>query len=26
MYVNDRPLDKGIRDYSADMSVNQRGN
>ncbi|KAK1669456.1 hypothetical protein QYE76_057615 [Lolium multiflorum] len=24
MYVNDRPLDKGIRDYSADMSVNQR--
>jgi beta-glucosidase len=25
MYVNDRPLDEGIRDYSADMSVNQRG-
>lgn len=25
MYVNDRPLDKGTRDYSADMSVYQRG-
>uniref|UniRef100_A0ACD5XJW4 Uncharacterized protein n=1 Tax=Avena sativa TaxID=4498 RepID=A0ACD5XJW4_AVESA len=24
MYVNDRPLDKGTRDYSADMSVSQR--
>ncbi|KAF7039656.1 hypothetical protein CFC21_049615 [Triticum aestivum] len=25
MYVNDRPLDKGTRDYSADMSLYQRG-
>ncbi|VAH84108.1 unnamed protein product [Triticum turgidum subsp. durum] len=24
MYVNDRPLDKGTRDYSADMSLYQR--
>ncbi|CAM0884546.1 unnamed protein product [Alopecurus aequalis] len=24
IYVNDRPLDKGTRDYSADMSVYQR--
>ena len=25
IYVNDRPLDKGTRDYAADMSVYQRG-
>lgn len=25
MYVNDRPLDKGTRDYSVDMSLYQRG-
>lgn len=25
IYVNDRPLDEGPRDYEADMSVYQRG-
>ncbi|XP_020150990.1 beta-glucosidase 2 [Aegilops tauschii subsp. strangulata] len=25
VYVNDRPLDTGVRDYKADMSVNSRG-
>ncbi|EMS58072.1 Beta-glucosidase 3 [Triticum urartu] len=26
VYVNDHPLDTGVRDYKADMSVNSRGN
>ena len=25
VYVNDRPLKEGVRDYAADMSVYQRG-
>jgi beta-glucosidase len=25
VYVNDRPLKQGVRDYAADMSVYQRG-
>ena len=25
VYVSDRPLDTGVRDYKADMSVNSRG-
>ena len=26
LYVNDRPLETGIRDYNTDMSVDSRGN
>ena len=25
LYVNDRPLDTGVRDYTADMSIASRG-